>query len=509
MLIFLACTSGFSGRSGSFTAHRAFPMVSSTAISLFAAPEAPPPPVVIVLAATDILPSVHTPLLSQQNIEGQPPALRPEPAQPAGPRSPAPLQPSTRSTTSSHPPPIPIIHRCSPTPVAQVARNGHLQVRPTSRAPTPAAAGPKRLLSVSPGSFQPNTMSPPATSSSPLPMLIEAPNGGASVIDNAVAGAEEEEEEEAEWDDLYVEVPILRRVCSPVVTQQFKYSRPVNSSHTALPKLMTMWSPEFYENWKRSVTAAVEFMVQPVCYGSQTEETKAAMRTAALAVQPLDDFENEWPLERLFFLICKNLTQRVKPKTAQTASIQNTPEPPQRSRVIRYLNDGLFASVCSNAVIQPQRAFQQGHRPLLHRGIFPPRFARERARYDSFLMDEINYLARLGFYKIAPELHPIHPPTHGLDDYDAIDDIEYAHFLQMASCFNLDESAVGLIVHRFNSANGIRRGDLQRLENNSTVCGACKCAFSHAGYNAHIRRGVCRNWHLPVAGIPLCSIDPL
>ncbi|KAK0478062.1 hypothetical protein EDD18DRAFT_1114293 [Armillaria luteobubalina] len=290
-------------------------MVSSTTINSFTTPEAPPPPVVVLLAATDILPSAHTPLLSQQNIEGQPPAFCPEPAQSARPCSPAPLQSSTRSTTPSHPPAFPSIHHRSPTPVTEVAGNGHIQARPPSRAPTPAAAGPQRLLSVPP--FQPN---PSATSSSPLPMLIEA--------DDAAAA------DAAEWDDLYVEIPTPRCVSSPVV-RQFKYSRPVNSSHTALPKLMTMWTPEVYEDWKRSVTNAVEFMVQPVCYGSQTEQTKAAMRTAALAIKPLDDFENEWPLDRLFFLICKNLAQRVKPKTTHTAHVQDIPEPPQRSRVLR------------------------------------------------------------------------------------------------------------------------------------------------------------------------------
>ncbi|KAK0209850.1 hypothetical protein IW262DRAFT_1468141 [Armillaria fumosa] len=298
-------------------------MVSSTSISLFAIPEAPPLPVIILLAATDILPSAHMPLLSQQNIEGQPPAFCPEPAQPARPCSPASLQSSTRLTTPSHPPPIPIIHRRSLTPVTEVTGSGQIQARPPSRAPTPAAAGPQHLLSVPP--FQQN---PLTTSSSLLPMLIEAVNSGASVTDDVVVA------EVAEWDDLYIEIPALRHMSSPVV-RQFKYSRPVNSSHTALPKLMTMWSPEFFEDWKRSVTTAVEFMVQPVCYGSQTEETKAAMRAAALAIQPLDDFENEWPLDRLFFLICKNLTQRVKPKTAHTAPVQDTPEPLQRSRALR------------------------------------------------------------------------------------------------------------------------------------------------------------------------------
>ncbi|KAK0215823.1 hypothetical protein IW262DRAFT_1465525 [Armillaria fumosa] len=269
-------------------------MVSSTSISSFAVPEAPPLPVVILLAATDILPSAHTPLLSQQNIEGQPPAF---------------FVNSPDYTVSS-------------------ASNPNHSSPLTDSAPTPAAAGPQRLLSVPP--FQQN---PLTTSSSPLPMLIEAVNGGASVTDDAAAA------EVAEWDDLYVEIPAPCRVSSPVV-RQFKYSRPVNSSHTALLKLMTMWSPEFFEDWKRSVTTAVEFMVQPVCYGSQTEETKAAMRAASFS-----------------------------------------------------------RDVASYKVV--------------------------RAHSDSFLMNEIEYFARLGLYKVAPGLHPIHPPTQVLEEYDAIDDVEY------------------------------------------------------------------------------------
>ncbi|KAK0211563.1 hypothetical protein IW262DRAFT_1468096 [Armillaria fumosa] len=123
----------------------------------------------------------------------------------------------------------------------------------------------------------------------------------------------------------------------------------------------------------------------------------------------------------------------------------------------------------SAEIIQPRRGFLQGRsRPLLHRGIFEPEIARQRAHSDSFLMNEIEYFARLGLYKVAPGLHPIHPPTQVLEEYDAIDDVEYAYFLQTASRFNLDETAVGLLVRRFNSASGIRRRDLQRLENNST-----------------------------------------
>ncbi|KAK0207256.1 hypothetical protein IW262DRAFT_1302941 [Armillaria fumosa] len=123
----------------------------------------------------------------------------------------------------------------------------------------------------------------------------------------------------------------------------------------------------------------------------------------------------------------------------------------------------------SAEIIQPRRGFLQGRsRPLLHRGIFEPEIAQQRAHSDSFLMNEIEYFARLGLYKVAPGLHPIHPPTQVLEEYDAIDDVEYAYFLQTASRFNLDETAVGLLVRRFNSASGIRRRDLQRLENNST-----------------------------------------
>ncbi|KAK0478063.1 hypothetical protein EDD18DRAFT_1114294 [Armillaria luteobubalina] len=100
----------------------------------------------------------------------------------------------------------------------------------------------------------------------------------------------------------------------------------------------------------------------------------------------------------------------------------------------------------SAEIIQPRRGFLQGRsRPLLHRGIYEPKIARQRAHFDSFLVNEIKYFARLGLYKVAPGLHPIHPPTHALDDYDAIDDVEYAYFLQTASRFNLDETAVGLL----------------------------------------------------------------
>ncbi|KAK0496913.1 hypothetical protein EDD18DRAFT_1105229 [Armillaria luteobubalina] len=290
-------------------------MVLSTTIKLFRAPEAPPPPVAILLAAMDILPSAHMPLLSQQNIEGQPPAFCPKPVQPARLCSPAPLQSSTCLTTLFHLPAFPSIHCHSPTPVTEVTGNGHIQACPPSRAPTPVATGPQCLLSVPP--LQLNLL---VTSSSPLPMLIEAD-------DVAVADV-------AEWDNLYIEIPTPCHVLCPIV-RQFKCSRPVNSSHTALLKLMTMWTPEVYEDWKHSVTNTVDFMVQPVCYGSQMEQTKAAMRTAALAIKPLDNFGNKWPLDQLFFLICKNLAQRVKPKTTHTAHVQDIPELPQCSRVLQ------------------------------------------------------------------------------------------------------------------------------------------------------------------------------